>query len=114
MNITKAAKLNETESFELEYNGEKVKFEAKAASLTPRLLSQTSAISGYAKAVAEVVTDWDVTSDDNGTKWPLTEADLEMLPVNFLDAVLGKVAESWGGDKKKPQASASGSAAAAS
>jgi hypothetical protein len=108
MNITKVAKLEETESFELEWQGEKVRFDAKKASLTPAFLKDVEVVIGYPKAVADTLTNWDVTIDDDGTKYPLTESELAKLPVDFLTAVLNKISDSWAGDKKKQKASASG------
>jgi hypothetical protein len=113
MNITKVAKLDETESFEMEWEGHAVKFDAKTVTLTPQFLKDAGDMIAYPKAVAEVVSDWDVTSDDEGTKWPLTELELAKLPVPFLTAILNKISESWAGDKKKQKDSANGSAAAA-
>jgi hypothetical protein len=107
MNISK--KLAQTEQFELEYEGEKVAFEAKSYTLTPQFLKDAGDLISYPKAVAEVVTDWDVTTDDAGNKYPIDEENLARLPVPFLTAILNKVAESWSGDKKKQQASAIGS-----
>jgi hypothetical protein len=110
MNITKY--LDEVETFELEWNGEKVTFDAKKANLTPSFLANIGEVVSYPKALAGTLTDWDVTKDDADNKWPITEEGLSQLPVDFLSAVLGKIAESWGADKKKQKASASGSAAA--
>lgn len=112
MNITKI--LEKTESFEIEYNGEKVKFDAKTAGWTPKLLKNYETAEDLPKTVMEVVSNWDVTADNKGTKWPLTEDKLAELPIPFLDAILTKVSESWAGDKKKPQNAQNGSAVAAS
>jgi hypothetical protein len=114
MNITKVAELEKTESFECEWKGHKIRFEALATSLTPNFLKDTRDQALYARAVAENVRSWDVTKDDEGTPWPLTEPELARLPTAFLDTVLAAIAESWTGDKKKPEASQNGSAAAAS
>lgn len=108
MNITKVEKLDATESFTLEWKGEKVNFEAKSVTLTPQVLQDVGEFISYPKAVASIVTEWDVTADDAGNKWPLTEEGLAKLPVPFLTAVLNKIAESWSGDEKKQTASASG------
>lgn len=108
MNITKVGKLDQTENFEMEWEGHKVSFSAKAASLTPQFLKDAGDLISYPKAIAEVLTDWDVTSDDEGTKWPISEDALAKLPIPFLTAILNTVAESWGGDKKKQSKSASG------
>lgn len=93
----------------MEYEGEKVTFTAKKASLTPQFLKDAGDLISYPKAVSEVVTDWDVTSDDAGNKYPIDEENLARLPVPFLTAILNKISESWAGDKKKQQASATGS-----
>ena len=113
MNITKVAKLDETEEFQMEWSGEPVWFKARKSNLTPGFLRQVGSVFTYPEAIASVLTDWDIYSDDEGTKWPLTVAELEKLPVEFLDAILNKISESWTGDKKKQEASQSGSAAAA-
>ena len=107
MNISK--KLAQTEQFEMEYEGEKVSFTAKSVSLTPQFLKDAGDLISYPKAVAEFVTDWDVTTDDAGNKYPIDEENLARLPVPFLTAVLNKISESWAGDKKKASASATGS-----
>ncbi len=104
MNITKTAGLDKTETFEMEWQGETVTFDAKKASLTPAFLESIETTIGYPKAVADTLTTWDVTSDDEGTIWPLTKEALGKLPVDFLVAVLNKISESWAGDKKKPKA----------
>ena len=108
MNITKVGKLDQTAKFEMEWEGHKVHFSARSASLTPQFLKDSGDLTSYPKAIAEVLTEWDVTSDDEGTPWPLTEPELAKLPVPFLTAILNTIAESWTGDKKKLQASASG------
>lgn len=98
MNIAKV--LEETASFETEYNGHKISFEAAKASLTPLFMQNITQITDYPKAVASVVRDWDVTSDDEGTKWPLDEESLGKLPVPFLSAIIDRIGESWSGEKK--------------
>ena len=112
MNITKVANLDRTEEFSVEWNGETVNFTARTASLTPGFVKQIGSVVSFPQAIASTVTDWDVTWDGE-KKVALTEDDLEKLPVNFLDAVLGKVMESWTGDKKKPKSSDNGSEQAA-
>lgn len=105
--------LDETEEFTAEYGGHKIVFQAAKASLTPSVLLNLSKITDYPKAVAEVVRDWDVTSDNKGTKWPLDEESLGRLPVKFLAAILDKIGESWAGEKKSETPSQNGSAATA-
>lgn len=112
MNISKV--LEETESFEFDFNGQKVKFDAVKASLTPELIRNTSAAIDYPKALVSVVKAWDLTVDDEGTKYPISEESLSKLPVNFLSSVLDKIGESWSGDKKKSATSQSGGEVTAS
>lgn len=114
MNITEVEELEKTETFECEWKGHKVTFDALVASLTPKFLMDTRDQALYAKAVAEHVTKWDVTKDKAGTPWPLVEDELARLPTKFLDTVLMTIVESWTGDKKKPQPSQNGSAQTAS
>jgi hypothetical protein len=111
MNITKI--LDETVPMEVEWNGEKIAFDVRKANLTPNMLRSVNSVADYSKAVAESVTKWDVTTDDEGTMWPLTDSELSRLPVPFLSAILDKISETWAGDKKKPEASANTSVAAA-
>lgn len=108
MNITEVEQLDKTESFEMEWKGHIVKFEALANVLTPKFLQDTRDGAQFARAVADTVKKWDVTKDKKGTPWPLIEPELARLPVPFLDALLAKVAESWTGDEKKQKASANG------
>jgi hypothetical protein len=100
--------LDKTVSFSFEWKGEKVNFDAYENSMTPGFMKHATTIVGYPKVVAETVKTWDVTVDDKGTPYPLTEDELEKLPVPFLTKVLDTIAESWTGDKKKQSASASG------
>jgi hypothetical protein len=107
MNISK--KLAQTEQFEIEYESEKVSVYRKVCepyASVPKGRGRSYLVS---ESCSEVVTDWDVTTDDAGNKYPIDEENLARLPVPFLTAILNKVAESWSGDKKKQQASATGS-----
>lgn len=96
--------LGKTVDFEVEWRGHKVKFSAREDSLTPHLLSNIKAAEDYPKAIALVVTDWDVTGKDPNEKWPLTEDALSRLPIAFLSAMLDKIGESWSGEKKSATA----------
>lgn len=114
MNITEVEQLEATETFTLDWKGQKVTFDVLTSSLTPDFLQNTKSSREFPIAIATYVTDWDVTKDNEGNKWPLTERELARLPVPFLGAVIGKIVESWAGDTKKPQTSPNTSAAAAS
>lgn len=103
MNITKTLKLDETETFEMDYEGHQITFEAKRASLTPRFIEKLQEAKDVPQALADVLTSWDITSDDEGTQWPLDAASLSRLPVSFLYGVANRIAESWAVDRKKPQ-----------
>lgn len=98
--------IGETTDFEVDWKGKKIKFTARTASLTPHLLSNIKTVEGYAAALSGVLTDWDLT--DGEKPWPTTEESVARLPVPFLSAVLDKIGESWAGDAKKNEASASG------
>jgi hypothetical protein len=103
MNITKVAELEKTESFEIEYRGQTVKCEAFASGWTPGILSDLNDRRQYPSALLRIVKSWDVTTDDNGTKFPLELGPLENLPTDFYEAIFNKVTDSYSGDKKKPQ-----------
>lgn len=109
MNIAKL--LDETAAFEVEFNGHTVHFDAVKSSLTPHFLQNLSNAKDYPKVLSMVLKDWDVTSDDKGTKWPMDEESLSLLPVDFLIAIIDRISESWGGEKKSEKNSANGSAA---
>lgn len=108
--------LNKTARLEIEYNGEKVWFQCKTNALTPRFLDQVSNIQTdvklLAKALASVVTEWDINLD--GQPFPPTEENLLDVPTPFLTTMIEKMTEVWGGDVGKPLASASTSAATGS
>lgn len=108
MNITEVEELEITETFEMDWKGHKVTFEAFRHTLNPQFLKDAGDMISYPKAVASTLKSWDVTKDAEGTPWPLTEPELSRLPVPFLTAILNKISESWAGDKKKQKASASG------
>lgn len=113
MNITEVEELDEMVPMSMDWKGHTVNFKARKSTMTPQFLKDAGDIMSYPKAVAEAVGEWDVTMDEKGTIWPLTEPELSRLPVPFLTAMLNKVSEPWAGDKKKPQDSASGLAASA-
>ena len=113
MDITKVAELEAVERFDCEWKGEAFWFEAKKTTLTPFFLKHVETTVDYPAALADILTDWNITDGDT-EKWGIDADSLARLPVEFLGYLLSKIGESWSGDKKKPVASASGSAAAAS
>jgi hypothetical protein len=117
MNITAVAGLNEVERFDVEYKGTAFWFEAHKQSLTPQFLqrcydSATQPVQA-AKALQSVLTAWSVCSDEEGTLWPLTVDDMARLPIEFLNVIVDRIAESWHGEKKPQGTSQSTSAASA-
>lgn len=111
--------IGETTDFEVEWNGKKVAFTARKASLTPHLLNNIQSAGGYAKALAGVLTDWDLADKQakwwggEPKKWPIDEDHIAQLPIEFLSAILDKIGESWSGEKKSVTPSPNGSAATA-
>lgn len=117
MNITEVAGLNETERFEHEWKGVKFWFEAKKCTLTPEFLQRCYDAdrqpSVLAAVLADTISDWDVASDSEGTKWPLKAENIAKLPTPFLNSIVGKISDSWSGNDEPQTESQSTSAAAA-
>ena len=107
MNITKVEQLNETIPLSFEWKGETVNMDVYRNTMTPGFMKNVASIIGYPKVIAEAVKKWDVTTDDVAM-YPLTEEELEKLPVDFLVKALNTISETWTGDEKKQSASASG------
>jgi hypothetical protein len=105
--------LDETVPLKMDWKGKEVNFDARKASFTPSLIKGIANPEEYARVIAENVTDWDLTDRSPDKKWPLDEASVAKLPVGFLSAMIDRIGETWAGDEKKKEASASGSAAAA-
>jgi hypothetical protein len=105
MNITKAFGLDETQNHSAEYNGVKFSFEAKKHTRTPRFMqrcvdSERGNPEQLPKALSEVLTAWDITRDD-GSPWPITEAELSRLPMPFLNVIVNTIIEAWPVNKKE-------------
>lgn len=115
MDLTKALNLDETVTFNDEYNGESFSFTAKKNVLTPLLLQTFSDVQtrpiGQAEILASVITEW--TIDMAGEPFPPTVENLSKVPTEFLWQVFNKIAESWSGNDADKKKSANGSAASA-
>jgi hypothetical protein len=89
-------------NFEIEWDGNPVKFSAKRHALTPRLMKRFSNVEKdpmeMAYALSEILDKWDITDVDCKD----AEA-LGGLPVEFLAKLVEKIGETWAGEKK-PQA----------
>lgn len=100
----------DTATFEIEWSDEKIQFSAKRNILSPRLMKRFTDVEKdpmqMAYALSEILSSWEIEDVD------CTDAEqLANLPVEFLAKIVEKIGETWGGDAKKPQALANGSAA---
>lgn len=116
MDIKEAFGLEKTVKFEnCEWNGLPFWFEAKENMLTPRLMQQLSDIEKQpdeiARAISEVVTDWDLTSGDE--EFSPTFDNLSRSPLAFLTYIIEKLSEVMVGNARTPSGSQNGSARSA-
>lgn len=95
MNIAKI--FNETVTIHDQIGEEKYWFKFRKNGLTPNFKQHFHDTQrnpeSYAKALASVVTEWDLKLDDED--FPPTEANLRNVPTEFLDRMLEKIAETW-------------------
>ena len=109
MDLKKAYNLEKVTRFDDEVNGEKFWFEARDEMMTPAFLAQldnwdTDHI-GCCKAVASVVTNWDIEMD--GQPFPPTVENLAQVPKKFIAHIVNTISKSWQGNPQKPDESAS-------
>jgi hypothetical protein len=113
MDLAKALNLDETVTFDDEYNGEKFSFTAKKNVLTPDLLQKFQDVNKRPEAQAEmlagILTGW--TIDMHGELYPPTFENLNRIPTDFLWQIFNRIAETWSGNDADKKKSASGSAA---
>lgn len=97
-------------TFSFDWNGETVQFTAKRNALTPKLMKRFTDLEKdpmqMAYALADILVSWDIEDVDCKDAEALAN-----LPVDFLSLLIEKIGESWSGEKKSLEASASGSAA---
>lgn len=100
-----------------EYDGETVHLKYRPNVYTPAFLlnlmrlqdttMSTETLSAIVDLVKQVVADWDVL-DEAGAVWPLTEANLQSLPLEFLAAMLRAVTDDVNVGKQTPRLSKKG------
>lgn len=105
MDIKKVLKLDETTTFESEWNGEKFSFDARTNILTPEWLQMNTDVDekpeNLARMLANTLTNWDITMGDD--PFPPTFENLRKVPKNFLWHVISKISESWSGNEQPPE-----------
>lgn len=94
-------------TFSFEWNGEPIHFSAKRNALTPKLMKRFTDVEKdpmqMAFALADILVSWDIEDVDCKDAEQLAD-----LPVEFLSKIIEKIGESWSGEKKSHEASASG------
>jgi hypothetical protein len=109
MNLAKALDLEKVTRFNDEINGEKFWFDAKDELMTPEFLNQLDNWDtdhlGCCKAMASIITDWDVEMD--GEPFPPTAENFAKVPKKFSAHIINTIAASWQGNPQKPDESAS-------
>ena len=98
-------------TLDIEWEGDRVEFSAKRHSMTPDLAERLQGVDKsprqMAFVLADILTEWSYTDVD-----PTNPEELaKYAPVELLGKIVERVSQTWGGDQKKLEASASGSAA---